>query len=819
MSQLAIAFRILRRQGLYGITAILGLSVGIMVAVIALLYTWQETHYDSHIPNADRLALVDLAIDWPRRDPVLQAQLPGPMKEAALEGVPGIEAATRVYRQYSTVKTADNENFNDIIAGVDSNFADLLGFQMISGESASLANPSNVLISESMAERIFGRTDVAGEIVTVPPHDLTVGGVFADWPDMSHMTVDIVMNYQAQPIRLPEDYDTNWSLLSGITYVLLDDNADLGTVQQSVNDLFLNRYISSEPLPDGAAANQIFKLELEPLSGLHLSGKDYSFAIKPPADMLRLTVLGAIALLIILVACINHINMATVRASERAREVAVRKLLGAGRGTMALQFLIESAVVVLVALLLALVSVELIAGPVGELLDTTINVGLLIEPGFLIWLILLSLFVTLAAGAYPALMASAFPPGRILQSHARGRSGGTRLRTILVVFQFAVSIVLAVGAAAIYDQLKFAREADLGYNSDGVVMLYGIQRWPEFTIELSERVRRSIEGKPGILAVSGANSSPGIDYVPEADLRPMGSGPNETSTVGAISVGVDYFDILNIKPLAGRTFSNDYGIDRTQWNFAERMTVDVPVILNERAVRMLGYASPQEAVGQAVQFTRDVNYDRPGQIVGVVPDIYFESFRTVVRPMVYYPDPTLFGAALVKIDPNNSEVGMQSINEGWKEVFTNQGIAYDFLSAALIKSYESESKELRTVTILAGLGILIAMFGQYGLAAYSAQSRRREISIRKVLGAKISDIVKLFAWQFSKPVFVAMFVAWPFAFVAADLWLENFVYRTAIDPLWFILAGVSALVVALLTMMGHAVKAAQAHPVEALRYE
>ncbi len=245
----------------------------------------------------------------------------------------------------------------------------------------------------------------------------------------------------------------------------------------------------------------------------------------------------------------------------------------------------------------------------------------------------------------------------------------------------------------------------------------------------------------------------------------------------------------------------------------------MPLVINERAAASLGFVSAGDAVGEQIQFTVSSEDDRVAQIVGVVENIHFKSLKNAIQPMIYYPDPAVFNVVMVRIDPNQRETALQSIEQGWNKIMPNQPISSDFLAAALAEQYDREAQELKTVSVLAGLGILIAIFGQYGLAAYSAQSRRREISIRKVLGARVRDILQLFMWQFSKPVFLAMIVAWPVAFLAMTMWLENFVYRVTPNPLWFVLAGVFALTVALLTVAGHALRAARTAPVEALRYE
>ncbi|RMB07643.1 ABC transporter permease [Eilatimonas milleporae] len=819
MSQLMITARLLYRQGLYGLMAILGLTVGLTVALFAMIYAWQETHYDSHIPNAERLHLVDVRIAWPDRAVRVLATTPGALASAVKAANPDIEAAVRVWRQYSTINLPDAEDFSDIIAAADPAFADLVDLQMMSGDRSLIRDPSQVLLSTTMAERVFGHRDAVGQTVRIDEQDMTVAGIFKPWPTTSHISFDVLMNGQAALVRGRETVDSDWtSTRPTFTYLLLREGADATMLARRVEEIFLARYQTREPVPGGKPLDDVVDISLQAVADLHLNGKNYPW-LNPPADTLKLAVFTAISVLIVAIACINHINMSTARSIERAREVAVRKLMGAERRHLVLQFLLEAALLAGGAFLLALVAVEVLADRAGTLLLTDLDLSVMAEPGFIAWTSALMTAVVLAAGAYPAWLASAYRPGRILSVHGQGRSRHSRMRTVLVVFQFSVSIVLATGAAVIWNQLIYARGADLGFEADNVILLYGVRRSPAFTIELTSRIDRAISGRPGIVSVSGTHSSPSWDYVAEADIRRATEAPEDRFTIGQVSVDLDFFDTLGIEPVAGRVFSEAYGADRGQWDLETRDTLNLPVVINERAARALGFQNSAAAVGEMLQFTVSSNYDRAAEIVGVVPDVHFESFKKIIQPMVYFPDPASFNLMMVRIDPTMREEAMQSIRNGWAEVLAGQAISSDFLSTALIEGYEAEAQELRTVTVLAILGIVIATFGQYGLAAYSAQSRRREISIRKVLGARVGDIVALFIWQFSKPVFAAMLVAWPVAFVATRLWLETFAYRVAINPLWFILAGLAALTVALATMAGHALKAARTHPVEALRYE
>ena len=538
--------------------------------------------------------------------------------------------------------------------------------------------------------------------------------------------------------------------------------------------------------------------------------------------MFKLRVLSSIALLIVLIGCVNYINMATVRAMRRSREVAVRKILGASRGHLIRQFLAEASVVAGLAFLIALVLVEFTITPVSSLIGATLNSGLLIKPGFMGWLLMLFLSVVLLAGFYPAYLASAYRPHTILSAHAKGGQASARLRAVLVVFQFTVSIALAVAAAVIWNQINYAKEKDLGFNPENVLVYYGVRRDADTTISLTRRLNKSMSGRPGVLAVAGASAPPGW-LPPQVAFRRDNEDPTTKRLMQVVSTDLDYFDVLNVAPVAGRLFSEDFGADRRPWEVtsAELQADDtyiVPVVINRRALKDFGFSTAEEAIGEIVIQNDDPDEISELEIVGVINDFHFDSLKSAIEPMVFYPGPGNFNVIMVKLDPNQPELGAQSADKGWKDVFT-QSISRDYLEASLAQEYAEDESQLATVTVLAAIGIFVAILGQYGLASYAAQSRRREIGMRKVLGARIRDIIQLFVWQFSKPVMVAMIVAWPIAFLAATAWLEGFAYRVTLNPLWFVTAGLVALLIAMLTVAGHALAAARQNPIAALRHE
>ena len=822
MTQFWIGLRLIKRQGISGFLSIIGLTLGFVVAIYALLFAWAETHYDQHLPDVERLYLINVLITEPGKEPRMLSRSPGPLAEKMLE-LPEVEAVTRVRRQYSSVTLGDRFDFNEITAAVDPSFIDFMNLEMLSGTAEALDNPNAVFLSRDMATRLYGSVNAVGETITISgngPGDYQIAGIFENWPEESHTDFDILTPMNAPSNRAREGMDTNWRGIRAFSYIRLAKGADPAVVERKLDQIFFENSIPSFQLEEGFTYRDYAKPSLQSLDDLHLNGVNYGFTFKPPADLFKLRVLSSIALLIVLIGCVNYINLATVRAMRRSREVAVRKILGASRAHLIRQFLIEVSVVAGVAFLLALVMVEFSIEPVSALIGATLNSNLLTQPGFAVWLAALFTLVVLMAGFYPAYLASAYRPHTILSDHSKGGRSSARLRAVLVVFQFAVSISLAVAAAVIWNQISFAKDKDLGFTPENVVIYYGVRRSPDYTIELTRRIDKSISGRPGVLAVAGSGAPPG--WEPNTtNLRLETEDPTVKRTMQIVSVDLDYFDVLSVSPIAGRLFSEDFGNDRRPWEVsAAELLADpdyvTPIVINQRAMRDFGFKTPEEAINAKALQVDDLENTTAVEIVGVIKDFHFDSLKEVIEPMIFYPGPSTFYVIMVKLDPNQPQVGLQSADAGWREAIS-QSVSRDYLDVALAADYEEDESQLATVSVLATIGIFVAVLGQYGLASHAAQSRRKEIGVRKVLGARIRDIMQLFLWQFSKPVMVAMLVAWPLAFAAATVWLEGFAYRVPINPLWFVSAGLVALLVAMVTVAGHAYTAAKENPVNALQ--
>ncbi|MEO1573793.1 MAG: FtsX-like permease family protein, partial [Pseudomonadota bacterium] len=589
-----------------------------------------------------------------------------------------------------------------------------------------------------------------------------------------------------------------------------------GVNAASVSDAVQSMAHRNMPAPDGMQIEDAVRVRLEPIAALHLNGKAY--AQRPTAitgNRTALVIATTVALLVLVVACINSINIATARSADRAHEVGLRKVVGASRTQLVVQFLGESALLVLMATVGALVIAEVSAGPVGSFVGRELSLGVLLQPTAMLSFLGLIVLVILLSGLYPAFVLANYKPARIFQRG--GKRGGLSLRSALVVFQFVTSIALMVLAGTVWEQVRYLESADLGFNRDDVVLLAGVRRGPAGTISLTRQLDQAIEGKPGILHVSGAHSSPSWDYADEARLRQSSAPKDTAATVDRLAVDVDFFDVLRVEPVAGRVFDMDFGPDRAQWDLAARADTELPMVLNAAAVATMGYGSPNDVIGEALNLELAAGDDRAGRVVGVVPDFHFKSLKSKIRPMVFFPDPARFNVMMVRIDGRNRDEALASLEAGWNQVLPEQAMTRNYLDRDLVGLYVTEQRQFTMLALLAAIAIFIAMLGLVGLLAHAVASRRKEISMRKVLGAEIGDVLRLFLWQFSRPVLVAAVIAWPIAWLLGERWLAGFAYRIDLSWWLFAVAGLAALMVTWLLTAMQVVKVSRTPPAEVLQ--
>jgi putative ABC transport system permease protein len=822
---LTVGYRALTRNRTYAAINIFGLAVGLAACLMLLLYIQYETSYDEWLPEADRAYQVQsFGLDPETGERIEQQGATQPVAEALAKDFPQIDAISRFDSVDDVIVQNGVTTAADAMRAADPAFFRIVQLPFLRGDRArALDGMDGLAVSRSEAIKRFGTLDVLGRTVSTvlagEPRDLRITGVFEDLPKNSHMAFRMVRRLTATEIA-----ECPWGCVTGMIYLKLRPGVSPDAIHSQM-PAWEKRNVPPRDLA-GGDIGRIYDWRLVSLPDIHLGpGQDGD---RPGNDVPTLATFGIIALLILGMACVNFINLATARASRRAREVAVRKVLGARRGQLVAQFLGESLLLVAAAMLLALTLVELALPAFASLLDADIDLRYFGKDGLVGPVLGLTLLVGLAGGLYPAFYLSRYQPGAVLKAnYSLAETPGTgRLRNLLVIAQFAISIGLIVCTAVVYQQTLFVRSTDAGFEREGLLQIYGLHK-PEVG-GTGEALTREIERIDGVTSAAGTMIVPGSGRTLYTAVKVPGR--DAPVQLGWYSIEPDFFVTMKTPIVAGRPLSPDHAADKAPVEAVEGPAAETEVrriaergfniVLNQAAVDRLGLGSAAAAVGKQVGVPLFGQEFGPvaATIVGVVQDSRYRSLRQPVEPILYY-DSGVYIWLAVRYDGVDPQKVRADAGRIWRRLLPQVPFEADFAEEKLAGLYGADEARGRTFGGFAVLAIAIACLGLFGLAAFTAERRTKEIGIRKVFGARIRHIVQLLAWQFSKPVIVANLVAWPVAWWLMRDWLNGFDARIALGPGPFLLAGFLALAIALGTIAGHAVKVARLNPIHALRYE
>jgi putative ABC transport system permease protein len=824
---LTVGLRALLKNKTYAFINIFGLAVGLAACLMLLLYVRYETSYDEWLPDAERVYQVQaIGTGEGVSGGTPQQGSHGVVAQSLAQAFPEIEAAVRAEGQSMTVIRNGEAQALDIVAA-SAAFFDVLQLPFLRGSrERALADMNGVAISRSRAETLFGSIDAVGRTIDGlrrgEPFSLRVSGVFEDVPRNSHMAFDMVRR-----ITPEEEEACGWSCINGNVYVKLRLGADGESINARLPQWERRGIPARNVAGQRVSEGDLFDWRLVKVTDVHLSGAEGS-AERPGNDRRTIVTFAVVALLILGMAAINFINLATARAGQRAREVALRKVLGAQRRQLVAQFLGESMLITGAAMLLALAIMELGLPYLAAFLGIELEVAYLGLNGILLPVLLLWLLVGLAGGVYPAFYLSRYEPGEVLKANKSAAEplGTGRLRSALVVAQFAVSIGLIVCTMIVYAQTSFAQTSDLGFRREGLIQIAGANR--RQVIPAREALMRRIEAIDGVEAVTAGSMFIATGQTLNTDVQVPGRAA--MPLIGFYSVEPGFFETLGIRLLAGRTLSREFAND-SAWTPiepeeavepAERAIVGrgINIVVNEHAARSMGFPDAAAAVGKTIRvnmFDEEMGLT-PATIVGVVANSRFRSLREPLEPIMFF-DRGIYSRIIVRYDSAQPERVRQEISRVWRETFPDAPFEGEFADEQLAELYRTEAARGQTFAGFAILAVVIACLGLFGLAAFTAERRTKEIGIRKVFGARSRDIIHLLAWQFSKPVIVANLIAWPVAWLVMRDWLNGFDSRVALGPEPFLLAGSMALVIALGTIVGHALRVSRTNPIHALRYE
>lgn len=827
------AWRNIIKNGLFSVINIIGLAVGLASCILILLYVKAESGFDKWIPNADRIVRLHTAYMFPDQPEFLTVRSAGKMKDAIQNYASNqVETATRIAPLHFSVRR-EQDAFAEQLMFVDPSFFNVFDLPFTQGDSSSsFSKPMDLVVTERTAIKYFGRTDVIGETLTIccledKTYSLAITGVIKDFPDNSHFNLDFIIQIQPELFaKYPGILDT-FTSLNVYTYFKLAPNVAIDDFQKRIYQWVDNESPFSEMLVEfvgtdsEAKATDNVKHRVMGLKNLHLDAKPYAGTmgdLTPLGDRKMINTFSIVALLVMIIACINFMNLATAKSSQRAKEVAMRKVLGASRLQVAVQFLSEAITLVFISLLFALAAVELLLPLYSDAIGRDIEFSLLSNPLLVLGFVLLALVIGVGAGAYPAVYLSRYMPGDILQSSKGAESGSSaKVRSALVVFQFSTSICLLVCTAVIFSQTVYSNNVDVGYSYENKLTL-NIDAAGENKESLREQMLQ-VEGVESVVFSSEVPSQDNENNTTFKLMEPTATGgPGQIQLLNHHAMGYGFFEAYNIEPIAGRLFSERYGSDVMLDSDADNPN-SASVILNESAVKKYGFKSAEEAIGNVLHVESWGNHHLT--IVGVIPDIYFRSIKFSVRPTAYTLNPNRLRWATVSYTNENVPQLVAALEQVWAKAIPMQPVNIEFLNEMMTAQYKSEEIQAKLFSTFSFLAILIACLGLYGLAAFTAERRAKEIGIRKVMGARVRDIVILLVWQFSRPVLLANVIAWPIAIYAMADWLQSFTYR--LELYWMlpicIAAGFLSLIVAWLTVGGNAAKVANANPIKALRCE
>jgi putative ABC transport system permease protein len=813
INYMKVAWRnIIRKKG-FSFINITGLAIGMTVCLLILLFVQYELSYDTYHKNAEDLYRLER--QWLSPDGSVRggfASLAPSFVVFLEKEFPEIENAVRIYPvETALVSVGDTHYVEKRIYFAEEDIFDVFSISLIKGDSkTALAEPDGLVISQSVARKYFGDENPIGKQMKLDQtYFFQVTGVMEDTPSNTHAYFDFLAPYLAlKGLQGTGERDyfhgtRNFSDNVTFAYVRFAPGTDPEAVKAKIPD-FLDRILGTRKDEDGniVPASQGNTILLRKVTDIHLHSHT-SKELEANGDIRYVNLFTIIALFVLIIACINFMNLSTARATQRAREVGLRKVVGANRRRLTAQFMGESLVVSLMAIVLALALVGLLLPAFNAFSNRDIGFGLLFNP--VGWLTVLGVFFLtgIVSGLYPALYLSAFRPAAILRGELTRGTRGALMRKVLVIFQFGISVALIVGVGVVFKQMRFLQNADLGFDRENIIMLRADQvikqNWQEF--------KQQLTGSPHILFATLSKRAPTGRLLDSPGFRTEVNGQVLTSpfSMPHNRVEHDFFKTYGMEIIAGRDFSIDYPTDANK-----------AFILNETAVRRLGLERPEDAVGMPMStFAPFLN----GNVIGVVKDFNYESMHHEVIPIITYIQPVQANTVSIRIVSGRIKEALRDAEVVWKRFNPEYPFQFDFLDDRIAEQYRNEERMMQMFGYFSLLAIFIACLGLFGLASFMAEKRTKEIGIRKVLGASLANIIVLLSREFTILVLIGNIIAWPVAYLAMHGWLNNFAYKTSIGWVVFLLAGVVTLLISLLTVSYQAIRAALTDPAVACRYE
>ena len=799
---LKVAFRNFRKNKGFSFINITGLAVGIACCIAILLFVKNELSYDKFNKNYDQIYRVHLSGKINNNE-LSMALSPSPLGAAIMHDLPEVIAYTRIQKFGSPVLRYKDKAFSEEkFFEADSIFFNVFAAKFLEGNpKEALTKPNSVVITESMAKKYFGDEEPMGKILNADHHrDWIVTGLIKDFPKNSHFHFDFLgslTTYQdsRNPYWLSNNYYTYIVLRKGTNPDKFQMKLDKDLVQYIGPQIEKVAGISLEQLKKHGSS---YGYILQPLSSIHLySHLDYEMEANSDIDYIY--IFSIIAALILLIACINFINLATARSEKRSKEVGIRKTLGSNKFQLVRQFIAEAVLMSLTAVFLAVIIVEVFLPLFNEISGKEMSLGIFENIYNIFLLIFFGSLIGIIAGSYPAFYLSSFQPVKVLKNENKGKRKSF-LRSGLVIFQFSITIILFIGTFIIYNQLKYIQTKNLGFDKEQIIII-------NKTDDLGNQInsfKKDLANYPEVINLSNSNAIPG-NQKGDSAYRVEGTQNDRVQDLKQMWCDYGFINTYNIKMEKGRFFSVEHPSDTDA------------VVINEAAVKLLGLKDPLDKD----LISPDPRGDEKFKIIGVLKDFNYESLHQAVRPLVLhlYRIRSYGSFVSVRIKSSDFKSTIAYMEDTWKKFAGNEAFDYNFLDQDLTQLYIAEQRTSKIATTFSLLAIFIACLGLLGLAAFVTEQRTKELGIRKVLGASIPSLLFMLSKEFLKWVLIANIIACPLAYYIMNNWLKDFAYRINITPWIFLLSGLIALLIALLTVSSQAIKAAIANPIKSLRYE
>lgn len=803
-----IAWRNLVKNKVFSFINIVGLAIGLACFMLIALYVVDELSYDKHNEKAGRIYRVNSDIVFGGTKMAL-AVTADPMGATLKNDYPQVEQYVRLYTSDGAKRIKKGNVFitEQNVAHADSTLFDVFTLPAVAGDTrTALDEPNTVVLTESMAQKYFGSTDIIGKTLETSENGSTlykVTAIIKDVPHNSHFNLDFFFSMDNVNYQWGNFLSQNFS-----TYIVLQKGVDAKEFLQMMNKQVIEKYIIPQAkefmevssIEEFEKAGNKFAYSLTPLTDIHLHS-DRKAEIGVNGSILYVYIFSAVAIFILLIACVNFMNLSTARSANRAKEVGIRKVLGTSKKTLIRQFLTESTLTALISLIIASVITVFALPYFNNMADKSLSVSQLMDARFLPFILLLPVVVGVIAGSYPAFFLSSFQPITVLKGKVNAGAKRSGLRSSLVVFQFFTSIILIVGTIVMYRQLNFIQNKKLGFNKDQVLIING-------TGALREQGNAFMNQ---VLALPGVVSGSFSGFLPVASSSRNDNTFSKESVMDSKNgfnmqiwtIDEQYIKTMGMEITKGRNFSRDFPTDSSA------------LIINETTARVLGYDDP---VGKTIYYNSPDGVMTSFTIIGVVKNFNYQSLRENIGPLCFTLGRSRWATSF-KVNTANIQSLISNIERTWKSMVPSMPFSYRFLDDAFDEMYRSEQRVGRIALSFAVLAIVIACLGLFGLATYMAEQRTKEIGVRKVLGASVGDIVSMLSKDFAKLVLIAAVIAFPVSWWFMNKWLQDFAYRVDIGWWVFVVAGVAALFIALLTVSVQAIRAAMANPVKSLRTE